>query len=85
MNLRASTLALAAALTDQLPVQHKPQPAPLAYPIADLPAVVGVGRSFLYEQIKAGKLKATKVGRRTAVLDEDARAWLRSLRDGKAA
>ena len=35
-----------------------------------------VGRSLLYEQIKAGKLKTFKIGTRTLIAAEDLNAWL---------
>jgi excisionase family DNA binding protein len=51
----------------------------LAYAIAELPELVSLGRSHIYEEIRAGKLRTVKVGRRTLVLAEDLRAWLLSL------
>ncbi len=36
-------------------------------------------RTFLYGEINAGKLKATKRGNRTVVLAPDLQAWLASL------
>ena len=51
----------------------------LAYSIADLTEVAGVGRSFLYEEIKAGRLIVRKAGRRSLILAEDAAIWLASL------
>jgi hypothetical protein len=51
----------------------------LAYSIAELTEISGVGRSFLYEEIKAGRLIVTKAGRRSLVLHGDAMAWLTSL------
>ena len=36
-------------------------------------------RSFLYSEIKSGRLRARKRGRRTIVLAEDREAWRRSL------
>ena len=51
----------------------------LAYSIADLTRIAGVGRSFLYEEIKAGRLIVRKAGRRSLVLAADATAWLASL------
>ena len=51
----------------------------LAYSISDLSEMSGVGRSFLYEEIKAGRLVVTKAGRRSIVLHGDALAWLSSL------
>jgi len=37
-----------------------------------------VGRSKAYEEIKAGRLRATKIGRRTLIIVDDAEAWLLS-------
>lgn len=51
----------------------------LAYSIAQLTELSGVGRSFLYEEIKAGRLVVTKAGRRSLVLYDDAVAWLTTL------
>jgi excisionase family DNA binding protein len=39
----------------------------------------GLGRTFAYEQIKAGKLRAVKCGNRTLILRCDAEGWARSL------
>ncbi|HSP45790.1 MAG TPA: helix-turn-helix domain-containing protein [Chthoniobacterales bacterium] len=55
----------------------------LAYSIYDVTKLTGVGRSFVYEQIKAGRLVVKKAGRRTLVFDTDLKAWLASL-PGKA-
>ena len=51
----------------------------LAYSIAELTRISGVGRSFLYEEIKAGRLIVTKAGRRSLLLHGDVVAWLTSL------
>ena len=51
----------------------------LAYSIAELSEMAGVGRSFLYEEVKAGHLVVTKAGRRSIVLHDDAVAWLTTL------
>ena len=53
----------------------------LAYSIAELPAIVSLGRSHIYEEIRAGRLRTVKAGRRTLVLADDLRAWLRSMAD----
>jgi excisionase family DNA binding protein len=45
----------------------------------DIPTVcrrAGVGRSFVYEEIRAGRLIAHKYGRLTRVLNADYRRWL---------
>jgi hypothetical protein len=51
----------------------------LAYTIEDASRISSCGRTSLYEEIKSGKLKARKRGRRTIILDEDLRRWLASL------
>jgi len=51
----------------------------LAYSIAELPAIVSLGRSHIYEEIKAGRLRTVKAGRRTLVLADDLQTWLLSL------
>ena len=42
----------------------------------------GVGRTFAYKEIAAGRLKIRKAGRRTLVLPEDAAEWRASLPAG---
>jgi len=44
----------------------------------------GVGRVKVYAEIKAKRLKVVKLGRRTIVRADDAKAWLSSL-SGEAA
>jgi excisionase family DNA binding protein len=39
----------------------------------------GLGRTFAYEQIKDGKLRAVKCGNRTLILRRDAETWALSL------
>lgn len=58
-------------------MQHDQQK--LAYTLKEFMALAGVGRSFVYEAIADGHLKAVKAGRKTLIRDEDARAWLGAL------
>ena len=51
----------------------------LAYSITELTRSSGVGRSFIYEEIKSERLNVRKAGRRTLVLIADAEAWLANL------
>ncbi|MPZ31203.1 MAG: DNA-binding protein [Rhodospirillales bacterium] len=39
----------------------------------------GAGRSKIYQEIAAGRLKVRKLGKRTLILHGDAMAWLQSL------
>ena len=52
----------------------------LAYSIARLCEACDLGRTFVYEEIKAGRLKVVKAGRRTLIETPEARRWLSSLR-----
>jgi excisionase family DNA binding protein len=53
----------------------------LAYPIDEFASALGVGRSKLYAEIKAGRLKAKKLGSRTLIKATDGQAYLDSLPD----
>jgi hypothetical protein len=48
----------------------------LAHSIRELADNGPIGRSSIYNQIAAGRLRARKIGRRTVILDEDWRAFL---------
>lgn len=51
----------------------------LAYSIPELAKAAGVGRTLIYAEIKAGRLKPVKVGSRTLVPVVEADAWLARL------
>jgi excisionase family DNA binding protein len=50
-----------------------------AMSIAEFCRDYGTGRTTAYQEIKAGRLRAVKCGKRTLVIADDAEAWLRSL------
>jgi len=52
---------------------------PLAYDIVSLARVSCRGRSVIFEDIAAGRLKARKAGGKLIILHEDAIAWLHAL------
>lgn len=52
-----------------------------AYRLHELSASTGVGRSKLFEEIAAGRLRAFKLGRLTLVSKEAARAWLQKYEE----
>jgi excisionase family DNA binding protein len=51
----------------------------LAYSIPETVAATGIGRSTIYKHIKAGTLRATRIGGRTVILAEHLTAWLNSF------
>jgi hypothetical protein len=50
-----------------------------AYTVKSFKARWPIGNTSLYAEIKAGRLKARKMGRRTLILREDAERWAKSL------
>ncbi len=52
----------------------------LAYTVDQLGQASGVGRTKIYQEVKAGRLHPTKLGKRSIILAEDAKAWLDSHR-----
>ena len=52
---------------------------PLSHSINEVCAATNLGRTSIYEQIRNGKLKARKLGKRTIVLRDDLDAFLASL------
>jgi excisionase family DNA binding protein len=52
---------------------------PIALTIAEACSASRIGRTRLYEAIRAGELRARKHGKRTLVLNDDLRQWLESL------
>jgi excisionase family DNA binding protein len=53
----------------------------LAWPIDEFADALGIGRSKLYAEIRAGKLKAKKLGSRTLITATEAHAYIDSLPD----
>lgn len=51
----------------------------LAHSIREVTALTGVGRSFIYEEIKEGRLRVRKAGRRSLIFEADLQAWLAKL------
>ena len=52
-----------------------------AYPLKGFCQDFGVGLSTAYAEIRAGRLRAFKIGDRTMVVGEDAIAWRNSYRE----
>jgi len=52
---------------------------PVAFSPKQFEAAFGIGHTKLYEEIKAGRLIARKLGKRTLILAQDAEAWACAL------
>jgi excisionase family DNA binding protein len=57
----------------------EPKPKPIAVGIVQAANIAGVGRSFLYEEIRQGRLRIRKAGRRTLVVLSDLDRWISAL------
>ncbi|MEO3385106.1 DNA-binding protein [Mesorhizobium sp. CAU 1741] len=55
----------------------------VAYRINEFCAAFGVGKSLVFEEIAAGRLRTKKAGRRTLIPARDASAWLEALPEGR--
>lgn len=53
---------------------------PEAFTVDRFCATFGLGRTFVYEQIKTRKLRAVKTGARTLILRRDVEDWIGSLK-----
>ena len=54
-------------------------PGKLAYSVDEFIAAANISRTKAYEEIAAGRLRVRKVGARTIIRVEDAKAWLAAL------
>jgi predicted DNA-binding transcriptional regulator AlpA len=59
--------------------QEPAQAASGVFSVNDFCQWVGIGRTAVYAEMKAGRLSAKKVGRRTIILRSEAERWLSSL------
>jgi excisionase family DNA binding protein len=50
-----------------------------AMSIAEFCERYGAGRTKAYEELKSGRLRARKIGKRTIIAEDDAEDWLRRL------
>lgn len=49
------------------------------FSVKDFCRYVGIGRTNAYEELKAGRLRAKKCGKRTIILKSEALRWLDAL------
>ncbi|MFO1101320.1 MAG: helix-turn-helix domain-containing protein [Methylocystis sp.] len=62
-------------MADETPKELRP----LAYSVADVERITSSSRTAIYAEMRAGRLLARKIGRRTIIADEDLRRWIASL------
>ncbi len=55
----------------------------LAYGLNEINGLLGIGRSTLYAEIKSGRLRLTKIGRRSLVLADDLDTYIATLKKGQ--
>jgi hypothetical protein len=59
------------------------EPAKLAFTIPEVVKATSIGRTAIYEEIKAGRLLARKRGAQTLILAADLNAFLASLPEAR--
>jgi hypothetical protein len=47
--------------------------------IAEFGEQYGLGRTKTYEELRSGRLRGRKIGKRTIITEDDAEDWLRCL------
>lgn len=62
-----------------LEAEKEPHARHRAMSVTEFSVRYGIGRTTTYEELKSGRLRARKIGKRTIISEDDAEAWLRSL------
>ncbi len=75
MNLAAETKAPAISV----PPGTSKAPEPLAYDVATAARIMGVSKSTIFNELKAGRITAKKLGRKTLLTRAAIDAWLANL------
>jgi hypothetical protein len=63
-----------------LPVTKRHRHGKVTHDTTNLQGRYSIGRTAAYREIRDGRLRITKVGRRTLVANVDAESWLSALR-----
>lgn len=51
----------------------------LAYTIVELAEMSGLGRTTIYREAKAGRLRLTKIGKRSIITVAEAKRWMAAV------
>ena len=51
----------------------------VTFSVTEFCKAAGIGRSFFYEEVKTGRIKVLKAGRRTLIPTAELAAWLSRL------
>ena len=65
-------------MEERVQAQHA-RPSKRGYSIEEFGILYGICRSLIYVEIREGRLKARKVGRRTVIASEDGEEWFSKL------
>ena len=52
---------------------------PLLHPVTEAAAILGIGRSMLYQLMAAGEIQTVKIGRRTLVTQAELERYVQRL------
>src|SRR5690349_6969792 len=86
---KISTLAAKAHTKAAAPVKKrrfmpKPPGGKAMYSMSEFCEAHGICKSTAYNEVTAGRLKLTRIGRRVLIAKPDAEAWVDAVRDGGA-
>ena len=62
-----------------IPTSARNSAAPRAFSVEQFCQRFGIGRTSVYQEIRLGRLRARKIGRRTIITEDDGEAWLQRL------
>jgi excisionase family DNA binding protein len=66
-------------VTKEFEPERQPSARQRAMSIEEFCERYGPGRTKVYEELKSGRLRGRKIGKRTIIVEDDAEDWLRRL------
>lgn len=74
--LEAALAELAAAIRDEIAAETAPPTAPRTYSVERAAELIGIGRTFAYREVSAGRLRVIRRGRRILVPESAVRDYI---------